>query len=175
MPGEVSPESTARSAVLAARAEIAAGREWKARDRLADHLAEHDDPEALELLGEVYFTMRDLPAAGAMWFGTNRRGKDVDEAVEAWRERHADQFPAMWRSLPRSVRDSEGNKRVQALRRRAEAAGGATAPREPVVAEAQGSGGGMDAAVVIALAIAALFVVSAVVGFVTLLRWLVPG
>ena len=67
--------------------------------------------------------MRDLPAAGAAWFGTARRGTDVDEAVEAWRERHGDHFAQMWSSLPRSVREREGNKRVDALRRRAEQVG----------------------------------------------------
>lgn len=136
------------------------------------HIAEHHDPAALELLGEVYYAMRDLPSAGAAWFGTSRRGADVDEAIEAWRERHSDHFYEMWRSLPRSVRDSVGNKRVEALRRHAESL--APAPRKPR-AVSEGSGAGVDAAVVIALAIGVLFLVCAVVGFVTLLRWLVPG
>jgi hypothetical protein len=157
------------AAVQRARADIAAGREWKARDRLVGHLADRYDAEALELLGEVHYAMRDLPSAGAAWFGTARRGKDVDEAVEAWRERHADQFGQMWRSLPRTVRDREGNKRVDALRARAER----DAPT-PMSAPAPAKGG-VDAAVVIAVLVGVLFVACALVGLVTVLRWIVPG
>ena len=169
-----------------ARADLAAGREWKARERLVGHLAAEYDAEALELLGEVSYAMRDLPAAGAAWFGTSRRGKDVDESVEAWRERHGDHFAQMWSSLPRSVRELEGNKRVDALRRRAEqvasathasvadgsgAAGPPAANRPP----AEDAGDGTDAATVIAVGLAVLFVVCAIIGLVTVLGWLVPG
>jgi len=168
-PGSPSAPEHHSAAVHRARADLAAGREWKARDRLTGHLGEHYDAEALELLGEVHFTMRDLPSAGAAWFGTNRRGKDVDQAVDAWRERHADQFGQMWRSLPRTVRAMEGNKRVDALRRRAEQE--APAPR-PVPIPAKG---GVDAAVVIAAAVGILFVACAIIGLVTVLRWMVPG
>lgn len=161
-----------RGALAQARADLAAGREWRARERLVAHLAETYDPQALELLGEVQFAMRDLPAAGAAWFGTSRRGEDVDAAVDAWREQYSDHFPAMWLSLPAPVREHEGNKRVDALRRRAAAipapASEATTPVEP-----EGSGG-FDAAVVVALVLAGLFVVCAVIGFVTVLMWLVP-
>ena len=161
-----------RGALAQARADLAAGREWRARERLVAHLAETYDPQGLELLGEVQFAMRDLPAAGAAWFGTSRRGEDVDAAVDAWREQYSDHFPAMWLSLPAPVREHEGNKRVDALRRRATAvpapASEATAPGEP-----EGSGG-FDAAVVVALVLAGLFVVCAVIGFVTVLMWLVP-
>ena len=167
------PPSPSSGAVQRARADLAAGREWKARERLVGHLAAEYDAEALELLGEVSYTMRDLPAAGAAWFGTSRRGKDVDESVDAWRERHGDHFAQMWSSLPRSVRELEGNKRVDALRRRAEQVGssGVAAP---------GSGddsgdGGTDAATVIALALGVLFVACAIIGLVTVLGWLVPG
>ena len=171
------PGSSSSSAVVVrARRDVAAGREWRARDRLADHLAEHYDAEALDLLGDVLFAMRDLPAAGAAWFGTSRRGQDVDDAVEAWREQHADHFSEMWRSLPRSVRDAPGNKRVEALRRRADANDAAERQRRAAAAEGKDdNGGGIDAAAVIAVVIAVIFVVSALVGFVTLLRWVVPG
>lgn len=162
-----------------ARADLAAGRAWKARDRLLGHLADTMDPEALELLGEVQYSMGDLPAAGAAWFGTSRRGKDVDAAIEAWRERHADRFDLMWRSLPRKVRDSPGNARVEALRRRAAPsgsgptgpAGGGTASGAPVKA----NGGGLDPAVVITVLLGILAVVCAIVGAITLLRWMLPG
>ena len=168
-----------------ARADLEAGREWKARERLVGRLAGEYDAEALELLGEVSYRMRDLPAAGAAWFGTARRGKDVDEAVEAWRERHGDHFAQMWSSLPRSVRDLEGNKRVDALRRRAEQVGssggtggnGTQAHATQTRADSgEDSGdGGTDAATIIALALGVLFVACAVIGLVTVLGWLVPG
>jgi hypothetical protein len=155
-------------AVQQARADLRAGREWKARDRLASYVAESYDPEALVLLGEVHYSMRDLPSAGAAWFGTTRRGADVDEAIEAWRDKYSDQFLQMWHSLPRSARAHEGNKRVDALRRRVER------DRAPVTATPEKEGG-VDAAVIIAVALAVLFVACAVIGLVTLLRWLVPG
>ena len=151
------------------------------------HLAAEYDPEALELLGEVSYAMRDLPAAGAAWFGTARRGNDVDESVEAWRERYGDHFAQMWSSLPRSVREREGNKRVDALRRRAEQVasnthgsatdgGGAAGPRAANRPPAEDTGdGGTDAATIIAVGLALLFVVCAIIGLVTVLGWLVPG
>ncbi|QGN58562.1 DUF6584 family protein [Nostocoides sp. HKS02] len=172
---EETERPTSSPAVQRARADIAAGREWKARDRLVGHLAGDYDAEALELLGEVLYAMRDLPSAGAAWFGTTRRGHDVDDAVEAWRERHHDHFAEMWRSLPRSVREHEGNKRVDALRRRAEQPSSADASDASVAVDAGKPSGGFDAAVVIAAGLAVLFVICAVVGFVTLLMWIVPG
>jgi hypothetical protein len=184
---QTEPSGQPSNAVQRARADLDAGREWKARERLVGHLAGEYDAEALELLGEVNYVMRDLPAAGAAWFGTARRGKDVDEAVEAWRERHGDHFAQMWSSLPRSVREREGNKRVDALRRRAEqdrassTATGSSGSARPGSAGAGSSGdsssgeGGPDAATVIAVALAVLFVACAVIGLVTLLGWLVPG
>ena len=48
-----------------ARDDLAAGRPWKARDRLTGVLANTPaDQEALELLGEIAFAAGDLPAAG---------------------------------------------------------------------------------------------------------------
>ena len=175
------PHEPHRKAVERAQVDLEAGREWKARDRLAGLLADRYDAEALDLLGEVNYTMRDLPAAGAAWFATPRRGEEVDEAIAAWRERHSDHFAQMWRSLPRSVRDRPGNKRVDALRRRAEQADAANAnspagtPGHARGPHAQGQAGGVDAAVVIAVVIAAALVVCTVVGFVTVVRWVVPG
>lgn len=166
---EQSPTDSRADAVELARTDLEAGREWKARDRLTAHVAGTWDPEALGLLGEVHARMRDLPSAGAAWFGSTRRGADVDEAVEAWRERHGDSFVQMWHSLPRSVRDHEGNARVDALRRRVERDQPAPVDRAEGYSE-----GGVDAAVIIAIALGVLFVVCAVIGFVTLLGWLVP-
>ena len=179
---QTQPAGQPSSAVQHARADLDAGREWKARERLVGQLAAEFDAEALELLGEVNYAMRDLPAAGAAWFGTARRGKDVDEAVEAWRERYGDHFAQMWSSLPRSVREREGNKRVDALRRRAEQPKTPAHPTGSSSSAAPGSSDdsspgedGLDAATVIAVALALLFVVCAVIGLVTMLRWVLPG
>ena len=176
---QTEPSGQPSSAVQRARGDLDAGREWKARELLTVHLAGEFDAEALELLGEVNHAMRDLPAAGAAWFGTARRGHDVDEAVEAWRERHGDNFAQMWSSLPRSVREREGNKRVDALRRRAEQAQATSTASSGsaggAVSESSSGEGGLDAATVIAVALALLFVACAVIGLVTLLGWMVPG
>ena len=161
--------------VRRAREDLGSGREWRARDRLADRVAREYDVEALELLGEVHAAMRDLPAAGAAWFGTRRRGEDVDAAVAAWREQHGDRFASMWSSLPRPVREHEGNVRVDALRRRVEQTGLPTDGDQGGATGADDDAEGVDAAVVIAVGVAVLFVVCAVVGFVQLVRWLVPG
>jgi len=179
--GVVDDEQGAGTAdeVRRAREDLEAGREWQARDRLVARVARAYDVQALELLGEVHATMRDLPAAGAAWFGTRRRGEDVEEAVAAWRERHGDRLAALWSSLPRPVREHEGNVRVDALRRRVEQAGLPTRVDDGDGAGEPGTeddtGDGMDAAVVIAVGVGVLFVVCAVVGFVELVRWLVPG
>ncbi|WP_157635298.1 hypothetical protein [Nostocoides japonicum] len=216
-PGSPSPVSPA---VTAARAHLAEGRLWKARDVLVDRVAEHHDIVALDLLGQVLHDMGDLPAAGAVWFGTRRQGDDVDASVAAWRDRYDDDFVAMWRSLPRSVRIHPGSRRLEALRERARQASsdvierGRPDPRSPAhphtdpasaphgdasprdrgeealsrppldgssqapdgtVGEPEGgSGGGFDAATLIAWVLAAVFVVCAIIGLVTVLRWIVP-
>lgn len=170
-------------AVSRAQEDLVAGRAWKARDRLVGYLAESRDPEALSLLGEVLYVMGDLPAAGAAWFGTARRGDDVDTAISAWRERYADQFGEMYKSLPRSVRQEPRIARVEALRHKAieqdEASGRPPrvepGPGKAARAAQRRGAGGLDSAVVIALALAAVVLVSAVVGFVTILKWMLPG
>ena len=80
---------------------------------------EERDPEALTMLAEVLEEMGDLPRAGAMWFAVGARGAEVDTAVAAWREQAGDDFVAMWRSLPASVRAAPRPRRVEALRERA--------------------------------------------------------
>ncbi|MFC0003214.1 hypothetical protein [Micromonospora siamensis] len=59
-------------AVARARADLAAGRPWKARNRLTGVLVHRQDREVLDLLATVHHEMRDLPAAGAItvvvWF-----------------------------------------------------------------------------------------------------------
>ena len=110
-----------------------------------------------------------------------------EAAVDAWRSSHGDDFGAMWRSLPRSVRREPRSKKVEALRSKAlearATAGSAVDPAGSGVAassssetgSSSGAGGGVDAAQIIAWVIAALVVVCAVVGLVQILRWMVPG
>ncbi|PRY52880.1 hypothetical protein BCF74_13120 [Knoellia remsis] len=224
---------TASDAVAQANTALEAGRLHEARVLLAERVELERDIEALRLLGEVHHGLGDLPAAGAAWFGAGVRGPEVDAAVEAWRAEHDDDFLAMWRSLPRSVRQAPRSKKVDALRTKAQevkknaaaeteshspageapaavgtppASAGSPVPRAvgssaPVVEDADGEargsspstavtkvaskavskvssgagGGGIDAAQIIAWVIAAFVVLCAVVGLVTILRWLVPG
>jgi len=168
------------SAVTEATAAVERRELWVARDLLTAHVREERDVEGLRLLGEVHHGMGDLPAAGAAWFGAGVKGPEVDAAVEAWRASHGDDFAAMWRSLPRSVRQEPRSKKVEALRAKAleardasdaAASAGAVVPAGP----GESSGSGIDAAQIIAWVIAAFVVVCAVVGLVQILRWMVPG
>lgn len=156
-----------------AHADLAAGQAWRARDGLARHLVHTADDEVLSVLGGVLYGMGDLPGAGAAWFGTSRKGTEVDEAIKAWREHHEDHFGAMWRSLPRSVRRNPTVPRVEALKYKAierdELDG-----KEPFVAP-QPPKEGVDAALVVAYLVAALLAVCAVVGLVQILSWMTPG
>lgn len=179
------------SALERARDALEDGAAWRARDILERHVAQERDTEALTLLGEVLHGMGDLPRAGAVWFGAGARGPQVEEAVAAWREHTDDDFPAMWHSLPASVRAEPRPPRVAALHDKALAAVGGDAdlldhvggPGRSAGGAASSSagvedvdgGGGVDAAGVIAWLLAALFVVCAVIGAVTVLGWLVPG
>ncbi|MGL4175583.1 MAG: hypothetical protein ACRCSN_05850 [Dermatophilaceae bacterium] len=163
-------------AVERARGALDGGVRWRARDILEQHVADERDPAALALLGEVLYDMGDLPRAGAVWFGAGRRGPAVDEAVAAWREQAGDDFLAMWRSLPASVRAEPRPPRIEALRARAaDTAGGDPDEADDAAPAEDTDGGGADAARVIAWLLAALFVVCAVIGAVTALGWLVPG
>lgn len=156
-----------------AHADLAAGQAWRARDRLAGHLEHTPDAEALAVLGGVLYGMGDLPAAGAAWFGTTKKGNEVEDAITAWREHHHEHFGNMWRSLPRSVRRSPAVPRVDALKQKAierdELDG-----KEPYVAPAPVKQG-IDAALIVAYIVAALLVVCAAVGLVEILRWMTPG
>jgi hypothetical protein len=174
--------ATGHGVVDRARGDLQSGRSWKARDRLAGHVASNRDAEALDLLGQVHYDMGDLPAAGAVWFGTTRRGADVDEAVAAWRERHGDNFDQMWRSIPRSLRGEPRTPKLEALRSKAieqdrrqgradRGSGQASRQLQPDT-DAEG---GVDAATVIAWVLAAAFVVCGIVGLVEILKWMVPG
>jgi len=100
-----------------AKADLAAGRAWKARDRLTGALVARADDELLGLLGEVYFAMGDLPRAGAVWFGLarGRDGTDAEAAAHAWRDRHGHDDVQLWFSLPPMVRAALDRPQVESL------------------------------------------------------------
>lgn len=119
-PSQGGPDERGGSDVtLRAREALASGRESLARDLLADRVAAAYDPEALILLGEVLYVMGDSAGAGCAWFGTPARGKQVSEAIQAWRETYAGDFARMWRSLPDPVRRHSRLPKVEALRSKA--------------------------------------------------------
>lgn len=178
--------STDPAAVVpTARALVDAGEAWKARDLLTSHVETERDVEALTLLGHVHHGMGDLPRAGAAWFAAGVRGPEADEAVAAWRERSRDDFAVMWRSLPEAFRAEPRPARIEALHTRALTAGGDLDPDRSSAevggadrgeeGDADGDDEGVDAAQVIGWIVAAAFVVCAVIGFVTVLGWMVPG
>ena len=86
-----------------ARADLAAGRAWKARDRLTGLLIHRQDEEVLDLLATVHQQMQNLPAAGALWFVTGRDDELARSAIEAWQERHGNDHDR-WRSIPAVLR-----------------------------------------------------------------------
>lgn len=71
-----------------ARRDIRSERLWKARDRLMAAV-KHDptNQELLELLGDVYFKMGDLPNAGRFWLLTGRKDEAVELALASFEER----------------------------------------------------------------------------------------
>jgi hypothetical protein len=71
------------------RADLDAGRAWKARDRLEGALANAPtDQSILETLAKICFELGDLPAAGKYWYLTDATGDDVERALAAFGERH---------------------------------------------------------------------------------------
>ena len=77
-------------ALRRARADLAAGRPWKARERLRSYVnAYPTDDKALDLLGDVHYTMGDLPAAGAAWILCKRDDERTRKAIEALHEEPA--------------------------------------------------------------------------------------
>jgi hypothetical protein len=94
-------------ALRRARDDLAAGRPWKARERLRSYVnAYPTDQKALELLGEVQYVMGDLPAAGAAWILCKRDDERVREAIEALGEEpHLLRVRAPMDAWPRIVQE----------------------------------------------------------------------
>ncbi len=89
------------SAAERVRRDLAAGRPWKARDRLITAVgANPGDQELLEMLGEVYYGMGDLPAAGRFWLVSTRVGADVDAALAAFEERWGSNLGEKLKQVP---------------------------------------------------------------------------
>lgn len=96
--------------------DLAAGRAWKARDRLQGVLAHRQDDEVLELLAQVHHELGELPSAGALWFVLGRNDEAAREAMAAWRERQASP-QARWFSVPPTVRKARRSEaRIEALK-----------------------------------------------------------
>jgi hypothetical protein len=157
-----------------ARAALDDGQAWRARDILAEHVEHEHDPDAMALLGQVFHDMGDLPRAGAVWFAAGVKGPEVDRAVAAWREQSRDDFAVMWRTLPASARQEPRARRVEALREKAIALEPTEVEDDDAPASDDDDEDGTDAAQVIAWILAAVFVVLAVIGAVTVLDWIWP-
>ena len=72
-----------------AKADLDAGRPWKARERLRSYLtASPGDQAALDLLGRVQCEMGDLPAAGTSWMLCSRSDADTEAAIDVLRHEH---------------------------------------------------------------------------------------
>lgn len=81
--------------------EIANDRLWKARDRLLGLFATFPtSQEVLELLGEVFYKMGDLPEAGRYWYLTECSDELVQDAVHTFRERCGSNPCIMLKQLP---------------------------------------------------------------------------
>jgi hypothetical protein len=115
--------------IARARADIEAGRLWKARDRLSAAVRHAPtDQKLLDLLGEVHFRMGDHPAAWRYWVLTDRQGSDVEAAARAFDERYgragvADQLSQIPAREPLSDYPAGVRERLVELRQLGRAAG----------------------------------------------------
>ena len=81
--------------------EILNGRLWKARDRLFGLFSSYPtSQEIIELIGDVFYKMGDLPAAGRFWYLTERDDDLFREAVQAFEERCGANPGIMLNELP---------------------------------------------------------------------------
>jgi hypothetical protein len=164
-----------------ARDDVSAGELWRARDRLRGVL--QNDPanqQALDLLGEVYWQMGDFPQAGRFWCLTERAD---ERAAEAWRafERSRPELRDRLRSVPArkpvaayppAVRDRLAELQAQATRAGVEWEPG-EALRRPRGPRDPGAGGYGWRGEAIAIALLAVVVGVWVVGFATVLAFLI--
>jgi hypothetical protein len=84
-----------------AEEDLAAGRLWKARDRVNGLLRNGcADQDVLDLAARVYFAMGDHPRAGLHWFMTDVSGINCDQAGAAMAERYGSHSRALAEALP---------------------------------------------------------------------------
>lgn len=157
-----------------ARQDIADARLWKARDRLTGALVHRADHELLDLLGEVHFSMAELPAAGGMWFLTGRQGPDAEAARLAWHERHGNDPLQLWLSLPPLARRNAEQAAVLELKAAAEQRARTVShvvrvglPDDIRPARRRSE----DVGFTVVLGLTALFFI---VGLVSVIRWVLP-
>jgi hypothetical protein len=133
-------------------ADIAAGRLWKARDRLEGKLFHAPaNQKVLELLGAVRADMGDLPAAGLAWFLTDGDDPRRDAAHDAMRERYGggpnlayrlkvraeiEDFPGAVQERLRALQDETGGRWRPARR-----AGDEDKPKVSALADLAGMAG----------------------------------
>jgi hypothetical protein len=112
--------------------DLDAGRLWKARDRLSGAIGSRPhDAELLDVLGEVYFRMGDLPAAGKAWLLSGRAGRQTDQALAAYAERtpHAiDRLRQLGARPPLERYPDAAQRHIEALRAQARREGHEWAP-----------------------------------------------
>ena len=117
--------------------------------------------------------MGDLPAAGAVWFGSDRQGPEVETAELAWRGRHGHDDLQLWLSLPPLVRSARATPAVSTLHAAAEVA--ATARRQAhrrVPRDAPLTTPKLRPGTVVAAAVGSAVAAVLIVGLVTIARWL---
>lgn len=148
-----------------ARSDLAAGRAWRARDRLDGLLTHRQDDEVLELLARVHVEMGDLPRAGALFYvlrgGTaGVAAPDEQAALAAWRDRFGSE-DARWYSIPSPVRLARADD-LRELRATSQAPAGAErdlpAPDPPVRSGVVAVAGCLLVLLVVLVAIALLAV-----------------
>ncbi len=116
-------------AIVRAQADIAAGRLWKARDRLRGAFVTCPaDPEVNRLLGEVLYEMGDLPEAARYWAMTDQADPRFEAAYSALQERHGGDPVAVASAIPVRAKLDElppvAQQRLRALKASADAKAG---------------------------------------------------
>lgn len=95
------------SVIGRAQADIAAGELWRARDRLNGSWKNSPTNfEVVEVLGEVYMRMGDLPAAGRWWYLSAVDDERHDAARAAYEARHGGRAEQIRAGLPRLAIDT---------------------------------------------------------------------
>jgi len=92
------------SALERARKDLSAGRPDLARDRVTGYLYTlhrrgQYDQNAYLLLGEILYSMRDYPRAGAAWLLTEKSGPEFDQSLEAFQKRYGKDAANMLRQV----------------------------------------------------------------------------